>query len=145
MGTRHLKENQKHLFQQGIKAPRNIHEEELRSLYAQRPNRRFLFLPIYHLVAIYYTGLKHYDQDKFIRKKEEVERKFNAKIANTTTQRKINNYQFRKQKRIDKYNSRIEKGNLFMQWGEPIAVYDSTLVNMTVGRFKNYLFSQGYF
>ena len=145
LGTKHLKENQKHLLQQGIKAPRNINEEELRALYAQQTNRRFLFLPIYHLVAIYYAGLKRYDQSKFIRKKEKVERKFDAEIAKTTSQRRINNLQFRKQKKIDKYNSRIENGNLFMQWGEPIAVYDSGLVNITAGRFENYLFSEGYF
>src|SRR5690606_3772681 len=65
--------------------------------------------------------------------------------AETSSQRKIDNLQFRKQKKIDKYNSRIEKGNLFMQWGEPVAVYDSALVSMTVNRFKNYLFSEGYF
>jgi outer membrane protein assembly factor BamA len=145
LGTRHLKENQKHLFQQGIKAPGNISQEELRALYAQRPNRRFLFLPIYHLVAIYYAGEKRYDKQKFVAKKAAAEAKFDAKIAKTTSQRKINNLQFRKQKKVDKYNSRIEKGNLFMQWGEPIAVYDSALVSITINRFKNYLFSEGYF
>lgn len=146
LGTKHLKENQKLLIQQGIKAPPNINEEELRALYAQRPNRRFFSLPaIYHLAAIYYAGLKRYDREKFIRKKEEVEERFDRKIANTTAQRRINNLQFRKQKKIDKYNSRIDKGNLFMQWGEPISVYDSALVNITINRFENYLFSEGYF
>ena len=145
LGTKHLKENEKHLFQQSIKAPPNINEEELRALYAQKPNRRFLFLPIYHLVAIYYAGEKRYDREDFVRKKAKAEKKFDEKIASVTSQRKINNLQFRKQKKIDKYNSRIEKGNLFMQWGEPIAVYDSGLVNITVNRFKNYLFSEGYF
>ena len=145
MGTKHLKENQRHLFQQGIKAPPGISEEDLRALFAQRPNQRFLLLPIYHLVALYYAGEKRYDQQKFIRKKAQIEEKFDAKIAKTSSQRKINNLQFRKQKKIDKYNSRIEKGNLFMQWGEPIAVYDSALINVTLNRFKNYLFSEGYF
>lgn len=145
LGTRHLEENQKHLFQQGIKAPGNISEGQLRALYAQRPNRRFLFLPIYHLVAIYYAGEKRYEQEKFIRKKARAESRFDAKIAKTRSQRKINNLQFRKQKKIDKYNSRIDNGNLFMHWGEPIAVYDSALVNITINRFKNYLFSEGYF
>ncbi|HET9486962.1 MAG TPA: hypothetical protein VFO54_05990, partial [Chryseosolibacter sp.] len=146
LGTKHLKEDQKLLIQQSVKAPKNVNEDDLRALYAQRPNRRFLSLPaIYHLAAIYYAGLKRYDQQKFIRKKEEVERKFDDKIAKTTSQRKINNLQFRKQKKLDKYNSRIEKGNLLMQWGEPVAVYDSALVNITIGRFRNYLFSEGYF
>jgi outer membrane protein insertion porin family len=146
MGTKHLQENQKLLVQQVIKAPPNINEEELRALYAQRPNRRFLSLPgIHHLVAIYYAGKKRYDKEEFIRKRQKAEKKFDAKIAQTTSQQKIDNLQFRKQKKIDKYNSRIEKGNLFMQWGEPIAVYDSALLNITVNRFKNYLFSEGYF
>jgi outer membrane protein insertion porin family len=145
LGTKHLKENEKHLFQQSIKAPPNINEEELRALYSQKPNRRFLFLPIYHLVAIYYAGEKRYDREDFVRKKAQAEKEFDEKIAKATSDRKINNLQFRKQKKIDKYNSRIEKGNLFMQWGEPIAVYDSALVNITINRFKNYLFSEGYF
>ncbi len=145
LGTKHLKENQKHLYRQSIKAPSPVNEEELRALYAQRTNRNFLYLPFYHLVAIYYAGLKRYDPEDFVRKKEAVEKKYDAKIARTTSQRKINTLQFRKQKRIDKYNTRIEKGNLFMQWGEPIAVYDSALVSMTINRFRNYLFSHGYF
>lgn len=94
---------------------------------------------------MYYAGEKRYDPEEFVHKKEEVEKKFDARIARTSSQRKINNLQFRKQKKIDKYNSRIEKGNLFMQWGEPIAVYDSALVNITINRFRNYLFSEGYF
>lgn len=132
-------------MQQGIKAPAKISKEELRELYAQRPNRRFLFLPVYHLAAIYYAGEKRFDKEKFVKKKARVEQKFDSKIAKTTSQQKINNLRFRKQKKIDKYNSRIENGNLFMQWGEPVAVFDSALVKITVNRFKNYLFSQGYF
>lgn len=146
MGTKHLQKNQKLLVQQGIKAPPNINEEELRALYAQRPNRRFLSIPgIHHLVAIYYAGKKRYDKEEFIKKKEKTAKRFDAKIAETTPQEKIDNLQFRKQKKIDKYNSRIEKGNLFMQWDEPIAVYDSALTSITVNRFRNYLFSEGYF
>src|SRR5688572_5272705 len=114
-------------------------------MYAQRPNRRFLGLPIYHLVAMYYWGEKNYDREKYIHKKEKMEKKFDAKIARTSSQRKINNYQFRKQKKIDRLNSFIENGNLRMQWGEPVTVFDSALVNITVDRFKNYLFSEGYF
>ena len=146
LGTQHLKKNEKLLFQQSIKAPPNIDEEELRNLYAQRPNRKFLSIPaIYHLAAIYYMGLKRYDREKFVKKKEEAIEKYDKKIAEAESQRRINNLQFRKQKKIEKYDSRIEKGNLFMQWGEPIAVYDSALVNITINRFKNYLFSEGYF
>lgn len=146
LGTKHLKENEKLLIRQRIKAPSNINEEELRALYAQRPNRNFLSIPgVHHLVALYYMGKKHYNKEKFVRKKEKTIAKFDARIAKTTSERKINNLQFRKQKKVDKYDSRIENGNLFMQWGEPVAVFDSALVNLTINRFKNYLFSEGYF
>jgi outer membrane protein insertion porin family len=142
LGTRYLKENEKRLFRQSIQAPRYVNEEDLRALFAQRPNRR-LFGTLY--VEMYYAGLKRFDKQKFIRKKERSEKKFDAKIARSSNQKKINNLQFRKQKKIDKYNSRIENGNQFMQWGEPIAVYDSSLVKTTIERFSNYLFSEGYF
>lgn len=145
LGTQHLKEGQKRLIQQSVKAPEGIDQEALRNLYAQRPNRRLLGLPIYHLVGIYYWGEKNYDREKYVRKKERVEQKFNAKIAATSSQRKINNYQFRKQKKIDRLNSFIENGNHFMQWGEQVAVFDSGLVETTINRFRNYLFSEGYF
>jgi outer membrane protein insertion porin family len=146
LGTKHLKENEKHLFRQNLNVPEKISKDDLNDLYAQRPNRKFLgLLPIYHLVSIYYRGLKHYDKEKFVQKKERKEKKFDAKIAQATRERRINNLQFRKQKKIDKFNSRIENGNLFMQWGEPIAVYDSSLVQLTIDRFKNHLFSEGYF
>jgi outer membrane protein insertion porin family len=145
LGTRYLKENEKRLVAHNIKAPSSVDEETLKELYAQRPNRRLFGLPIYHLVGMYYIGLKRYDREKFVRKKEKFEKKIDAKIAKTTNQRKINNLQFRKQKKIDKLNSRIENGNQFMQWGEPVAVYDSVLTRTTVERFSSYLFSEGYF
>ena len=145
LGTTHLKEGQKRLIQQSVKAPAHIDEEALRDLYAQRPNRRLLGLPIYHLVALYYWGERNYNKEKYIRKKEKAEKKFDAKIAKTSSQRKINNYQFRKQKKIARLNSFIENGNQRMQWGEQVAVFDTALVAITVGRFKKYLFSEGYF
>ncbi len=146
LGSRHLKENQRNLRGERISAPGTINKEELRELYAQRPNRRFLtIVPFYHLVAMYYAGERRYDRDAFIEKRKQEEEKIDAKIARATSQRRINNLRFRKQKKIEKYNSRIEDGNLFMQWGEQISVYDSGLVNITVNRFKAYLFSRGFF
>ncbi len=145
LGTRHLEEGQRHLFRQKIKAPGPINEEELRALYAQNTNRRFLYLPFYHLVAMYYAGEKRFDPKDFERRKKKVEAKFNARIEKASSQRRVNNLQFRKQKKLDKYDSRIEAGNLFMQWGEPIVAYDSALINLTINRFKSYLFAEGYF
>ena len=116
----------------------------LRNLYTQRPNRKFLglFTP---LVSIYYFGERRYDQEKFIRKKEAAEKKYDDKISRTSSVRKINNYQFKKQKKVNKYNGFIENGNNWMQWGEPISVFDSSQVTLSRERFNEYLFANGYF
>jgi outer membrane protein insertion porin family len=143
--TKYLKGNEKQLSFQTISAPEHVDREALRELLAQHSNRRFLGIGPYLLVAIYYSGEKHFDKEKYLKKKEKAEKKFNAKIAKTTSQRKINNLQFRKQKKLAHWDSFIENGNLRMQWGEPIAVYDSALVKETIDRFTNYLFSEGYF
>jgi outer membrane protein assembly factor BamA len=145
LGTKHLKENEKLLFRQSIDAPKQINQESLRDLYAQRPNRKLLGLPIATLVGIYYFGEKRYDQEKYVRRKEAVEAKFDEKIANETSQKKTNKYLFRKQKKVAKINSYIENGNLWMQWGEPLSVYDSSQVTLTNERFSAYLFAHGYF
>ncbi len=145
LGTKHLKDNQKMLFRQRIQAPKGINADELKDLYVQRANRRFLGLTIYHLVLLYYWGEKNYDKEKFIQKKEASDKKFADKIAATTSKKKIDNLNFRKQKKADKYTNRIENGNLLMQWGEPISVYDSVSVQLTSDRFRQYLFSKGYF
>jgi outer membrane protein assembly factor BamA len=97
------------------------------------------------LITMYYWGERHYDQEKFIKKRDAAEKKFDDKIARSTSPKKINNYQFRKQKKLDKFNSRIENGNLFMQWGEPISVFDSSMVETSEERFRAYLFAKGYF
>jgi hypothetical protein len=144
LGTKHLKEDEKLLKRQTLDAPRNINQEDLRELYAQRPNRKFLGV-FAVLVAIYYSGEKHYDQEKYIRKREAVEQKYDDKIAATGLQKKIDKYQFKKQKKVGKLNSYIENGNLRMQWGEPLAVFDSSLVAASIERFEGYLFSNGYF
>ncbi|NJM26858.1 MAG: BamA/TamA family outer membrane protein [Bacteroidia bacterium] len=42
-------------------------------------------------------------------------------------------------------NNRIENGNMFMQWGEPLAIFDSSQVKATEERFHAYLFAKGFF
>jgi outer membrane protein insertion porin family len=146
LGTKHLKEDEKMLLRQNISAPKNVNTERLKELYIQRPNRRFLSIaPIHHLVLVYYWGKRNYNQQKYINKKDKFEQKFDTKIAKASSQRKINNLQFRKQKKMDKYQKFIDEGNHRMQWGEPVSVFDSSKVALTEERFREYLFSEGYF
>ncbi|WP_333821485.1 translocation and assembly module lipoprotein TamL [Ohtaekwangia sp.] len=145
LGIKHLKENEKLLYRQRIEAPGTIDASALQNLHAQRPNRKFIIRPLAPLVSIYYLGNRFYDQEKMIQKKDRIEKKFDAKIARSKRDKRINNLQFRKQQKSEKLADKIENGNTVMQWGEPIAVFDSSLVRLTLGRFHSYLFSKGYF
>jgi outer membrane protein insertion porin family len=145
LGTKHLKGNERMLLRQSVQAPKNVNSEKLRELYVQRPNRRFLsVMPFHHLVMVYYWGERNYNREKYVKRKEEVEKKFDAKIAKARSQKKINNYQFRKQKKTERLQSFIDDGNQRMQWGEPIAVFDSAKVKLTEDRFREYLFAEGF-
>lgn len=145
IGTKHLKENERLLYRQGVQAPKEIDTEKLHELFTQKANRKILGLPISPLVSVYYFGLRRYKQEKYIKKKEAVIKKFDDKIASATAQKKIDNYQFRKQKKIDRLDKIIDQGNLWMQWGEPLSIFDSSQVKLTTDRLHDYLFSKGYF
>lgn len=140
LGTNHLKTGEKLLVKQSIKAPKRISSSDLKNLYTQEPNQRFP-----PLVPIYYLGKRSYHPEKFEKKIEATNTKFDTKIANAKTDRKANHLQFRKQRKLDKYNDRLQNGNLLMQWGEPLAVYDSIKHQQTLERFHEYLFAKGYF
>jgi outer membrane protein insertion porin family len=145
IGIKHLKDDEKLLYRQGIQAPKEIDTENLRELYTQKANRKILSLPLSPLVSIYYWGANNYEQEKYVKKRDKVIKKFDNKIAKATSQNKINNFQFRKQKKVDRLTKMIENGNLRMQWGEPVSVYDSAQTNLTAERIHDFLFSKGYF
>lgn len=141
VGTRYLKDNERVLFRQSIQAPRHISSSDLKDLYVQVPNQRF---PPF-LIPLHYAGKERFKPEKYEQKKEKIVKKIDDKIARAKSDKRINNLQFKKQRIIDKYNNRIENGNLWMQWGEPVSVFDSARHQITIDRFKDYLFSEGYF
>ncbi|HZX75254.1 MAG TPA: hypothetical protein VFE57_12585, partial [Cyclobacteriaceae bacterium] len=145
IGTRYLPENKKLLYNQSIRAPKGFNKEGLSDLYNQNANSRFLGLPITPLVGLYYTGVKHYKKEKYTTKKEAVVQKFDEKIAKAKTNNKAISLQYRKQQKIESFDSKIENGNLFMQWGEPVSVFDSSTISYTVDKIHAAVFNKGYF
>lgn len=152
LGTRYLEGNQKLLYRQTIQVPRKFPKEGFEELPVQKPNRRFLGLPIHSLVWMHHEGLVRYQDSTskssklaFQRKKVRIAQKFDRKIASGNDPRKISSYQFRKQKKIDALNKKIESGNNFMQWGEPATLYDSTKTATTNDNIHTFLFNKGYF
>lgn len=145
LGTRYLKPGEKLLYRQKIEAPKSFNKQPLSDLYAEKTNRRFLGLPINTLVWMYYTGQKRYHQEKYIDKKEKVTARFDRKIEKANAEKRKSSLQYRKQRKLDALDGKIENGNLFMQWGEKAAVFDTTNTNLTSERFNDYLFTKGYF
>ncbi|MBL7846723.1 MAG: BamA/TamA family outer membrane protein [Cyclobacteriaceae bacterium] len=154
VGTKYLKDDEKLLFKQSIETPKGFDRTGLRDIYVQKSNRRFLGLPINTLTWMYYWGLSHFEKEHswfihskndFIRKKEKKEKKFDAKIAAAKSDRKKSNLQFRKQRKMDDINLKIENGNLPMQWGEKVSVYDSAAVTESIQKITSLAFNRGYF
>jgi outer membrane protein insertion porin family len=145
LGTRYLQENQKLLYRQTLEAPKGFSKEGLSDLYVKKVNRKLFGLPINSLVWMHQEGKKRYTQQKFIDKKVKVEEKFDRKIAATKNQKKSTSLQYRKQEKIATLDGKIENGNLFMQWGEPVAVFDSASLDATQEKMSDYLFNRGYF
>jgi outer membrane protein assembly factor BamA len=133
------------LYHQTVRAPKGIAREDLRNLFVQKTNRRLGPLPLSFPVDMYYLGKKRFNKDKFIAKKARIEAKFDRKIAATKKQQRIANLQYRKQNAVDGLNKKIENGNMFMQWGEPLTIFDTGAMNTTATKIATYLFNKGYF
>lgn len=152
LGTKYLEGDQKLLNRQYTKAPKGLTTEAMSELYVQKPNRKLLGLTGHYLVWMYYPGLRRFNdprskssKDAFIRKKEVLSKRFDRKINQANDPKKKSSLQFRKQKKLDALNTKIENGNLFMQWGEPAAVFDTAAMRLTTERINDYLFNKGYF
>lgn len=145
LGTRYLAPGEKLLYKQKTITPKGFKKEGLNDLYIQKTNRRLLGLPINSLVWMYATGKNRYNPDKFVAKKEKVETRYNRRIAKSKNEKKRSSLQYRKQRKMDVLNGKIENGNMFMQWGEKAAVYDSSTVALSAEKLTDYLFTRGYF
>jgi outer membrane protein insertion porin family len=146
LGTRYLKEGEKLLYTQSIKSDnKNLDISPLADLYATKTNRRLFGLPVNHLVWMHHVGEKKYDPQKFIDKKEKAEKAYTKKLAKAGSQKSQTNLQYRRSKKIEAIQKKIDEGNNFMQWGERLAIFDSTSVDLTSEKIHTYLFSKGYF
>ena len=144
--TRYLKEGEQVLQRQKIQAPDELAQEDLTTLYLRKANRRLLGVFGSQLVWMYYTGERFFHQEKFITRRDRIEARFQRRIdRDSANSRSVQNLQFRLSKKIDAKTNKIENGNNFMQWGEPLALYDSLIMEQTAQNIGDYLFARGYF
>ena len=148
VGTRYLEEGQYLLYEQEIKDTHQIDESDLVNFYRQEPNSRLPLVPVAPFVWLYHTGLKRYDKEALQREKTEITQEYNQKIEAAQAQEK-NNKVKRLTRKKDTKTSKIERalkeGNLLMRWGEPLAVYDSSLAETARAQMESYLHTKGYF
>ncbi|MBK5280355.1 MAG: hypothetical protein JJE09_15970, partial [Bacteroidia bacterium] len=145
LATKYLKQDEKLLYHQSIKVPAGFSKEGVSNLYVKEANSKFLGLPINILVWMYYKGLKRFDQEEFKAKRKQREEKFDKKIAKASSATRKANITYRKQKKLDDIDKKINNGNNFMQWGEPVALYESASVLGTENKLNIYLQLNGYF
>lgn len=146
LGARHLKEGEYLLYKQKIKGAKAIDKNELEGLYIQKSNRTFPLIPFAHYVWIYQMGLNNYDSAKYNQKKikkiEKIDRKI-AKVTDNVIKRK--RLAARKYAVEEKFDKKINQGNLFMRWGEPLAIFDSAAAKENQLRMLDYIHTKGYF
>ena len=145
LGIRYLDENESLLYKQSVDKGHNLNNEAIKSQIVQNPNKRFLLLPISPEIYVYQIGLKSFDTAKVERKKKKIQDKYTRKIQKAEKEKKIGRLQNKQVNKIEKINRKLSEGNLFMRWGEPPTVFDSTAVSTSTTNIERYLFSKGYF
>lgn len=148
LGTRYLKEGEKLLVKQKVDAPKQINSEELSQLFVQYPNRQIPIIRFSPYVWLYYFGEKRYDVEEYRQEISEEEAKWNLKIAQADAagkEKKTLKYRRKKNKKLAKLETKIEEGNIWMQWGEPLTIYDTSKTVGSLNRMNLYLQSKGYF
>ncbi len=148
VGTRYLEGEEKVLFKQKIKGNQNISSEKLDDFFAQEANRRLLLLPISPYVAFYEIGARNYNQDSVVAKLDSVTNNLSVQIEKARKnnkkgkERRLERKLVRKEEKLSK---KINEGNVFMRWGEPLAIYDTLLTQRTQEQMELFIQSKGYF
>ncbi|MEO9965020.1 MAG: BamA/TamA family outer membrane protein [Reichenbachiella sp.] len=132
-------------MEQKLDGAEKLNKDEIKSLYAYKPNRKILFIPWSPYIDIYQHGLKRYDSLKYEQKKVEIRAKFAKKIAKKDDVKKKKKLRNKQNKKIAKQNRNIKEGNFGMRMGEPLAIFDTAKENLTTSKIQNYMTSKGYF
>ncbi len=144
-GTRYLKDDEKLLHKQKITGIQNIDKDDLTAFYKQEPNRKILgTFSLY--VWLYKKGEQNYDTAKYNAKINKINQKYDARDKKAVGKnKKSRNLNKKRSKKLNKVEKTIVEGNLFMRWGEPLAVLDSQSITNTRTQMQLYLESKGYF
>ncbi|MCC3159002.1 BamA/TamA family outer membrane protein [Hymenobacter sp. 15J16-1T3B] len=125
-----------------IEGVRQLEKEQLDALLRQRPNRRF---PVPQL-AIYNLGYTFYHPERLQAKLDTTQHEYAARIAAAGTDSvAVGKLLQKRERRIQRLQRKLDKGNAIMRIGEPPVIYDSTLTALTTEQMGIYLRSKGFF
>ncbi|WMJ73682.1 BamA/TamA family outer membrane protein [Cytophagaceae bacterium ABcell3] len=142
--SKHLGEGEYLAYKQQIEGNSEVPRHQLANLYRQETNRRVLgTLPN---LSMYYFGKSFYSAQHFKNKIASTEERFNKKLQDPDiSEGREHRLNLRKEKRLEKYKTRLEEGNWIMRnLGEPPAIFDSVLVNETARQMTFFLHSKGH-
>ena len=145
--TRHLKGNEKLLYDLELNGINQNKPEDIEALYRQRPNRKIPVIGWMPYLSVYNFGKALYNPAKVQRQIENQQASFEKKIKQAGTDSiKVAKLGDKRENRLARLTRKKEQGNWLMRSvGEPPAIYDSVLTTETVSQINTYLNSKGFF
>jgi outer membrane protein insertion porin family len=143
--TKHLESNQYLLYKQTIKGNKKISNDVLTDLLKQKPNRKLFGTQPY--LAIYYLGKSSFDTAKVRVQINETILAFDQKIKKHEAKpKKVGKLSEKKEKKLERLATKYKEGNWVMRApGEPPAIFDSSLANLSLKQLAFYYQSKGFF
>ena len=137
-----LRPSQRLLSRIELKGVERADKERLTALAQQKPNNRF---PLPKL-AIYHLGTRFYDSARIKNKLRDVQTSYDARLkAAGTDSAQLGKLLVQRERKVNRKQLVLDKGNAIMRLGEAPVVYDSALTRRSVEQMTTYLHSRGFF
>jgi len=137
--VKHLDDGEKWLYKQEITGIEKANEAEIAKLITLKPNVR---IPILGPVgaALYEKGESKLDTAKINRNRRSAISDIDQRIAKRDSSGKsIVKLQAKKRRIVERYDSKLKKGNFRMKMGSPLSIYDSVAIESIRNRINSYL------
>ncbi|MBD2721259.1 translocation and assembly module lipoprotein TamL [Hymenobacter armeniacus] len=136
-----LRPGQRLLSRVEIKGVEQADKERLKSLAQQKPNTRFP-----PKLAIYQLGYNFYDSVRIKNKLHEIQTTYATRLkAAGTDSAELGKLLARRERKVNRKQLALDKGNAIMRLGEAPVVYDTALTRRSVEQMTTFLHSQGFF
>ncbi len=137
-----LRPRQRLLSRVELKGVQQADKERLTALIQQKPNSRF---PLPKL-AIYQLGYRFYDSVRIKNKLRDIQTSYAERLkAAGTDSAKLGQLLVQRERKTNRKQLALDKGNAIMRLGEPPVVYDSARTRRAIEQMTTYLRSQGFF